>query len=61
MVMGACVTPTDPVLANSILKGKFADEHIPLHVRLLLSGERQVKTQITNPIPRDIINRVVQQ
>lgn len=26
---GACVTPTDPVLSNSIVKGKFADKNIP--------------------------------
>lgn len=39
MLIGACITPTDPVLANSIVKGNFASKHIPLHVRLLLSAE----------------------
>jgi len=38
-LMGACVTPTDPVLANSIIRGRFADEHVPVHVRTLLSAE----------------------
>ena len=28
LAVGACVTPTDPVLSNSIVKGKFADKHI---------------------------------
>ncbi|KAG9538437.1 hypothetical protein KCU79_g20153, partial [Aureobasidium melanogenum] len=26
LAIGACVTPTDPVLSNSIVKGKFADQ-----------------------------------
>jgi NhaP-type Na+/H+ or K+/H+ antiporter len=26
--VGACVSPTDPVLSNSIVKGKFADKNI---------------------------------
>lgn len=39
-VIGACVTPTDPVLANSVVRGAFAEAHIPPHVRLLLSAER---------------------
>ncbi|KAJ3094126.1 hypothetical protein HDU96_001826 [Phlyctochytrium bullatum] len=29
LVIAACLTPTDPVLANSIVKGKFAERHIP--------------------------------
>ncbi|KAG9556252.1 hypothetical protein KCU97_g18634, partial [Aureobasidium melanogenum] len=28
LAIGACVTPTDPVLSNSIVKGKFADQNI---------------------------------
>jgi sodium/hydrogen antiporter len=38
-LIGACVTPTDPVLANSIIQGSFADNHIPKNVRLLISAE----------------------
>lgn len=38
-MVGACLTPTDPVLANSIVQGSFADAHIPIHVRLLISAE----------------------
>ncbi|KAJ3201996.1 hypothetical protein HDU67_000872, partial [Dinochytrium kinnereticum] len=39
LVIAACLTPTDPVLANSIVKGKFAERHIPENVRLILSAE----------------------
>jgi hypothetical protein len=40
LALGACVTPTDPILASSIVKGLFAEEHIPASVRDLLSAER---------------------
>lgn len=39
MIIGACVTPTDPVLANSVIKGKFANRYIPTHLRNLLAIE----------------------
>lgn len=57
LVIGACVTPTDPVLANSICKGehgpgpeslvecswlmvgRFAEQHVPLHVRNIIVAE----------------------
>jgi NhaP-type Na+/H+ or K+/H+ antiporter len=39
MIIAGCVTPTDPMLANSIVKGVFADRHIPLRLRNLISAE----------------------
>ncbi|KAJ1515681.1 hypothetical protein HMI56_002316 [Coelomomyces lativittatus] len=39
LIIGAAIAPTDPVLANSIVKGAFADRHVSLHIRHLLSGE----------------------
>ncbi|KAJ3226943.1 hypothetical protein HDU81_007002 [Chytriomyces hyalinus] len=39
LIIAACMTPTDPILANSVVKGKFAEMHIPLNVRLILSAE----------------------
>lgn len=39
MIIGACITPTDPVLANSVIKGKFANRYIPTHLRNLLAME----------------------
>lgn len=39
LIIGACITPTDPVLASAILKGKFANKYIPPHLRNLLMVE----------------------
>ncbi|ORZ41598.1 Cation/H+ exchanger, partial [Catenaria anguillulae PL171] len=39
LAIGAALSPTDPILANSIVKGKFADKHVPRHVRNLISAE----------------------
>lgn len=39
MVIGAAITPTDPVLANSIVVGTVAEENIPERLRSLLSAE----------------------
>jgi sodium/hydrogen antiporter len=39
LAVGACVTPTDPVLSNVIVKGKFADHNIPKDLQNLIIGE----------------------
>ncbi|HEV2078997.1 MAG TPA: cation:proton antiporter [Allosphingosinicella sp.] len=39
LLLGAVVTPTDPVIASSIVTGKFAKEHIPLRLRDTISFE----------------------
>ncbi|KAI9142948.1 Cation/H+ exchanger [Paraphysoderma sedebokerense] len=39
LIIGSCVAPTDPVLANSIVRGKFAEKYVPVHVRDILSAE----------------------
>ncbi len=39
LAVGACVTPTDPVLSNSIVKGKFADKNIPKDLQKLIIAE----------------------
>lgn len=36
LCIAACVTPTDPVLANSVVKGRFAEKYIPPHVRNIM-------------------------
>lgn len=42
LVVGACIAPTDPVLAASVVRGRFAEQHVPPHLRdLLAAGERQ--------------------
>jgi NhaP-type Na+/H+ or K+/H+ antiporter len=39
LAVGACVTPTDPVLSNSIVKGKFADKNIPKPLQKIIIAE----------------------
>lgn len=39
LIIAACVTPTDPVLAHSVIKGKFAERYIPTRLRHLLAVE----------------------
>jgi sodium/hydrogen antiporter len=39
LAVGACVTPTDPVLSNSIVKGKFADMNIPRPLQRIIVAE----------------------
>ncbi|KAM0751845.1 hypothetical protein T439DRAFT_220492 [Meredithblackwellia eburnea MCA 4105] len=40
LVVAAGVTPTDPILASSVVgKGKFAQDHVPAHIRHILQAE----------------------
>lgn len=39
LAVAACITPTDPVLSNSIVKGKFADQNIPVDMQNLIIAE----------------------
>ncbi|KAL8791213.1 MAG: hypothetical protein Q9213_000170 [Squamulea squamosa] len=39
LAVGACVTPTDPVLSNSIVKGKFADQKVPKDLQKVIISE----------------------
>ncbi|KAF1844591.1 uncharacterized protein K460DRAFT_365530 [Cucurbitaria berberidis CBS 394.84] len=39
LAVGACVTPTDPILSNSIVKGKFADKNIPKELQKIIVAE----------------------
>ncbi|KAG6014164.1 hypothetical protein E4U54_005750 [Claviceps lovelessii] len=39
LAIGACVTPTDPVLSAVIVKGKFADHNIPKDLQHLIVAE----------------------
>ncbi|KAL8957515.1 MAG: hypothetical protein Q9193_005234 [Seirophora villosa] len=39
LAIAACITPTDPVLSNSIVKGKFADQNIPVEMQNLIIAE----------------------
>ncbi|KAM0748745.1 hypothetical protein T439DRAFT_328008 [Meredithblackwellia eburnea MCA 4105] len=39
LCISACVTPTDPILANAIVKGRYAEKHVPPAVRNIISAE----------------------
>ncbi|KAI0378256.1 Sodium/hydrogen exchanger family-domain-containing protein [Hypomontagnella monticulosa] len=39
LAVGACVTPTDPVLSNVIVKGRFADHNIPKDLQKIIIAE----------------------
>jgi NhaP-type Na+/H+ or K+/H+ antiporter len=39
LAVGACLTPTDPILAAAIIGGKYADKHVPAHLRHLIAAE----------------------
>ncbi|KAK1925819.1 Sodium/hydrogen exchanger family-domain-containing protein, partial [Papiliotrema laurentii] len=39
LLIAAAVTPTDPILAQAVIGGKFADKHVPAHIRHMLSAE----------------------
>lgn len=39
LAVAACITPTDPVLSNSIVKGKFADKNIPKELQKIIIAE----------------------
>lgn len=49
LVIGACTAPTDPILANAIVSGRFAEKYISIPVRNLLSGESAVNDGIAVP------------
>jgi sodium/hydrogen antiporter len=39
LAIAACITPTDPILSNTIVKGKFADRHVPKPLQNIIIAE----------------------
>ncbi len=39
LAVAACLTPTDPILAAAVVGGKWADKHVPAHIRHSLAAE----------------------
>lgn len=39
LVIAACLTPTDPILAAAVVGGKYAHKHVPEHLRHILAAE----------------------
>jgi NhaP-type Na+/H+ or K+/H+ antiporter len=63
MAVGACVTPTDPVLANNIVKGKFADQNIPTELQRIIIAESGANDGLGFPflfLPLYLIQYVLQ-
>ena len=50
LILSACTAPTDPILANSITSGRFADLHIPISIRQLLSAESAANDGLVLPL-----------
>ena len=49
MLIGAVVTPTDPVLAGTVVTGDVAEEHLPEHLRNTISAESGYNDGLTYP------------
>ncbi|RHZ50116.1 hypothetical protein Glove_505g10 [Diversispora epigaea] len=49
LALAACITPTDPILSSSVVKGKFAEKHVPPHIRNLLSAESAANDGCAGP------------
>lgn len=49
MLIGAIITPTDPVVASSIVQGEVAKNNLPARIRHLLSGESGANDGLAYP------------
>ncbi|KAI3328658.1 Cation/H+ exchanger [Ustulina deusta] len=49
LVIGACVTSTDPVLSQAIAKGPFADKYVTRHLREIISAEAGANDGFASP------------
>ena len=49
-LVGACLAPTDPVLASSVVTGKPAEEHLPARTRQVMSEESGVNDGLALPL-----------
>jgi NhaP-type Na+/H+ or K+/H+ antiporter len=50
LAVGACVAPTDPVLSNAIIKGRFAEANTPKPLQRLISAEAGVNDGLGYPM-----------
>lgn len=49
LVAGAVITPTDPVLASTVVTGKLADENLPDNVKNIISAESGANDGLAYP------------
>jgi sodium/hydrogen antiporter len=50
LVIAACLTPTDPILAAAVVGGRYAEKHVPTHLRHLLAAESGVNDGAAFPM-----------
>ncbi|MFC7550502.1 cation:proton antiporter [Plantactinospora sp. GCM10030261] len=50
LLLGACLTPTDPVLASSVVSGGPAEKQLPTRLRAVLSGESGANDGLAYPL-----------
>nr|WP_294692347.1 cation:proton antiporter [uncultured Friedmanniella sp.] len=50
LVVGACLSPTDPVLASSVVSGEPAEENLPARVRRVLTAESGANDGLALPL-----------
>jgi NhaP-type Na+/H+ or K+/H+ antiporter len=50
LLVGAVITPTDPVLSSTIVQGETAENNIPARLRNLLSGESGANDGLAYPL-----------
>ena len=50
LLIGACVSPTDPVLASSVVTGAPAEKHLPARLRQLMSTESGTNDGLALPL-----------
>ena len=39
LMIASCVSPTDPILAQAVVGGPWAEKHVPAHIRHMLQCE----------------------
>ncbi|KAF8973315.1 Sodium/hydrogen exchanger family-domain-containing protein [Flammula alnicola] len=49
LAISACLTPTDPIICAAIVGGKFAQKHVPVNLRQLLSAESAANDGLAYP------------
>ncbi|KAF8161053.1 Sodium/hydrogen exchanger [Crassisporium funariophilum] len=49
LAVSACLTPTDPIICAAIVGGKFAQRHVPVNLRQLLSAESAANDGLAYP------------
>lgn len=49
LLISSLVVPTDAVVANSLIRGRFAEKHIPTHVKNILSAESGANDGLAMP------------